>query len=512
MDPRSAESQWHRTSPIAVVFFLFDTVRQIAVNSLPAVVIVAAAFASGGPGRKTAMMGGLVLLLVLGVVGSLLTWLRFRFCITDDRVRVRSGVFQREELTVEFGRVQNINLREPFYMRPLGLVVLGIDTAGSNQKEILLSGIPKPHAAEIRETILSSGRTACTDEETGQESGEATSLLLARDTRDIVIYGLTVNFILWFAIAVGAVLSAGDSNEKLFAWLAERFQLVETLIALHESAGIIDKFLMAAALAAVVFLMLPLISVLGAVFRHHGYRLSADGETYRRAGGLLTRHEESLKRHKIQAVVLKQNFVARLFGRSNMQLRVARAGSGAEGGQLPAAGKSTFMVPALHPAEAGELTSEFLPGCTPGPVRFSRINRRRLLTVVIAMTAVIATPAPLALGLLVNLKFLAIVPLAVALGGLAAYRYWTRAGYAVDGEYGFVRHGFVGTTTTIFPLFKVQRVDISQSRGQRKRGLAHLVVHLASHSLTVHFVNIRDAETFRDLALYHAESTDRAWY
>jgi hypothetical protein len=28
----------------------------------------------------------------------------------------------------------------------------------------------------------------------------------------------------------------------------------------------------------------------------------------------------------------------------------------------------------------------------------------------------------------------------------------------------------------------------------------------------VRFVDIQDAETFRDLALYHAESTDRAWY
>ena len=130
----------------------------------------------------------------------------------------------------------------------------------------------------------------------------------------------------------------------------------------------------------------------------------------------------------------------------------------------------------------------------------------------IALMALIAAPATLVLGALVNPKFMALIPLAAAVGGLGAYRYWTRAGYAVDGEYGFIRHGFVGTTTTVFPLFKVQRVDISQSRGQRKRGLAHLVIHLASHSMTVRFMDVNDAETIRDLALYHAESSDRAWY
>ena len=100
----------------------------------------------------------------------------------------------------------------------------------------------------------------------------------------------------------------------------------------------------------------------------------------------------------------------------------------------------------------------------------------------------------------------------LAVAGLASYRYWKKAGYAVAGEYGFVRHGFIGTTVTAFPLFKIQRVDIVQSRGQQKRGLANLVIHLASHSMTVHYIDIRDARTFRDLALYHAESSNRAWY
>lgn len=508
----SAALQWHRTSPVAVAFFLFRTVRQLAVNSLPAIVIVAAAFASGGAGRKTLMISGAVLLLGLGVVGSVLSWLRFRFCITGDRVLVRSGVLHREELTVEFGRVQNVNLREPFYMRPFGLVVLGIDTAGSNQKEILLGGIRKHLAVQIRETILSAAGSAQAAETPVEGRGEDAALLLSRSTRDIAIYGLTVNFILWFIIAVGAILSAGDSNERVLAWLAEKFSLADVVMMAQESFGIIEKFLLVTGLVLAILLMLPMISVLGAVFRHHGYQLSLEGETYSRVGGLLTRHEESLKRHKIQAVVLKQNIVARLFRRSNLQLRVARAGAGAESGPLPSAGKSTFMVPALYASEAGGLIGEFLPGCALGAVQFSRINRRRLVTVVMAFAAVIASPPTLALSALVSWKFLAIPILAVAIAGLASHRYWTKAGYAVVGDHGFVRHGFFGTTTTAFPLFKVQRVDIKQSRGQRKRGLAHLVIHLASHSMTIYFVDVHDAGIFRDLLLYQAESSNRAWY
>ena len=80
------------------------------------------------------------------------------------------------------------------------------------------------------------------------------------------------------------------------------------------------------------------------------------------------------------------------------------------------------------------------------------------------------------------------------------------------GDYGFIRHGFWGAEITVFPLFKVQRVDIRQTPGQRRKKLAHLAIHLASHSLKISYVDEQDAKLFRDLALYHVESSNRAWY
>ena len=69
-----------------------------------------------------------------------------------------------------------------------------------------------------------------------------------------------------------------------------------------------------------------------------------------------------------------------------------------------------------------------------------------------------------------------------------------------------------GTRITVFPLFKVQRIDIRQTPGQRRKGLAHLSIHLASHSLNIPYICEGDARSFRDLALYHVESSNRAWY
>lgn len=66
---------------------------------------------------------------------------------------VQRGVLHREALDISFERIQNISIREPFYMRPFGLAVLAVDTAGSSGKEVSLGGVRKDVAEHIRHTI-----------------------------------------------------------------------------------------------------------------------------------------------------------------------------------------------------------------------------------------------------------------------------------------------------------------------------------------------------------------------
>ena len=502
----SEKLTWQRTSPVAAVFFLLNSMRQIMTNGLPAMAVVVAAFVSASNTNKSWMLTGLLGLALLATIGSIFKWVRFRFCVNDDKVLVRSGVLQREELIVEFGRIQNISIREPIYMRPFGLALLSIDTAGSGKKEIVLGGIRKNIALQLRETILSRTKAEAPAPLEAIEDSDDKSLLLSRDVKDIVIYGLTVNIVLWVVVAVGAFFGA-------FTWLANYIQIEDVIAAVEKAGGMIGVVLIMILVLLVMFLLLPLISVAGALVRHYGYRLRVEGETYRKNSGLLTRHDESMKRHKIQAMVLKQNFVARFFKRTNMQLRIASAGSCAGNGQLPTGPKTTFLVPALNDDELTELVPEFLPGCDYSNVQFSRINRRRFSLVIIGWA--VMPPLLLITGVLsaiVNWMFLLLLPVGLALAWLIVSQIWSKSGYGVVGNYGFIRHGFLGAEVTVFPLFKVQRVDIRQTPGQRRKKLAHLAIHLASHSLKISYVREQDARQFRDLALYHVESSNRAWY
>jgi len=198
-----------------VVFFISRTIRQFVAQALPSMAVLFGLVAATDLQLSLVLWGALVLG-VVGVVASILSYLRFWFCITDDRVLVRSGVVHKEELIVEFNRIQNITIKEPFYMRPFGLALLSIDTAGSRNKEITLGGIAKPLAHTLRETILSEQRPVTGDDIDEPACEIEPTLLLARSRRDIVIYGLTANFLLWIAIAVGAAGSAYDFGEDFF--------------------------------------------------------------------------------------------------------------------------------------------------------------------------------------------------------------------------------------------------------------------------------------------------------
>jgi len=241
--------------------------------------------------------------------------------------------------------------------------------------------------------------------------------------------------------------------------------------------------------------------------------LSVEGETYRRNSGLLSRHDESMKQHKIQAVIWKQNFVAGWFKRTNMQLRVASSGTGVESGQLPMGKKSIFMVPVLDSTETIDLTAEFLPGCQPAQVEFSPVDRWRYMKKAFGMgwLPIIVGISALPI-LLASWKFIFMVPVLLAIAWLIVHQFWKKLGYAIVGEHGFVRSGFIGTQITVFPLFKVQRIDVSQTWFQKRARLAKLSIHLASHSVTLPYIQMEDAAIFRDLALFYVESTDRPWY
>ncbi len=516
--PVNGES-WRRISPLAVIDFVVTAIRQGLVQLLPALAVAFASAASSERFEVAWVLAGLAALLLLGLVWSVLSWMRFGYRLQAARIVVRKGVLLRQALNVEFDRIQNVSVNEPFYFRPFGLAALGIDTAGSSGKEIRLPGLPLAQARALRDRLVAEaqaagdapgGETGADEPAPGEEHGGTVLLRLSR--RDVVYAGLTANFMLWAAVAIGTVMGSGDTAENLVGWLVQTLDLGQLADSLREQGGDLMVALAVAAAALLALMLLPLVSVIGALLRYDGYTLSVDGDRFRRSSGLLSRHDESVRQHKIQGVTWKQNAIALLLGRINLQLRQASSGSGIESGQQPGTGLAqAFMVPSLLPVQAQSLTARFLPGCDTAAARYTRVDPWRFIGVSSAWIAVPPALGLMPLAVIVDARFALAWLVVAAVIVLIAARCWRQTGWAISGDHGLVRKGFIGSNTSVFPLFKVQRVDVVQTPWLEKRGLAHLTLHLASHSVSLHWMRLEDAEQIRDLALYRAECGDEAW-
>ncbi len=500
---------WRRTSPVAVVFFLTKALKFLVTDGFAMLAPAVAWFATASDGMKVWAGVWFAALAVLGAVWAVLSYLRFRYQLTDSQVLVRRGVIQREQLNIDFDRIQDTSIDEPFYVRPFGLAVLKLDTAGSAQKEIALAGIGVDLANQIRNTLLRfQPQTTDPNTDAAETVPESAPVLLERSNRQIVRYGLTANGLLWVAVAFGVLAGAlgEEAWETAGEFVLERLRMGTLL----ETGGPARGLLLALSLLAVPVL-LALFSVLGALWRYANYQLTAEGGSFRRSSGLVSRQQQTLKGSKVQAAVWKQNAIARMLRITNLQLRLVSAGQEVNSSGMPAS-TPAFLVPALESDELIPVTREFLPDAPTERPDFTGINRayhlKRSLWYWLAPVGGVTLGLSFAIGF-----YAAIIPLLGLTIAVVSIRLRSsKFGIAIRGATGFLRSGFIGTHTAVFSLRKVQRVDVCQSPGQRKRSLATLNVHLASHTITIPHVTLADAQHFADITLYHVESSTRSWF
>lgn len=456
-----------------------------------------------------AYKGDLVSKLILGgsvatvavVVGSVLSWLFFRYQIRDDSILIRSGVIKKKQLDIKFDRIQGVNTQQNPVYRVLGLVTVAFDTAGSSGNEGNLPAVTREFANTLRKNI-GSRETEQTDDE---QPARATESLLKLGWRDMIRIGLADRRALIIFAFIGPMMEQiGDNIEQAI----QNAMRSVSLDSLQLDAGT-GALIVVGLLLAMVFLLVT-VSTGAAFLRYHNFELFLDGRTLRSHGGLVTRHEHSMDLEKIQTIRLQQGIVQIWLGRYRMTARQAISGNKQRSqkmftipvvtAELADALRLLFLAP-----EAGRLTQD------PRSELFRPVSRyymRSSILFVGLIPTIIMTAVLLAEAGLVGLVALIWLPLVA----LFSWRNWKRAGYVHDDNEIVRRSGLLGYRTVGLLFRKVQRVTITQSRYQRRKNLASLRMHMASGSVRVPYIEHEKAKQLRDYVLYKGESSQQAWH
>lgn len=491
-------TEWQRVSPVAIVFFLLSAIPSL-VHLWP---VVLGMLAAGESGRAILWTYGLPGLAALLLLSATLQYLFFRFKVDADRLQLQTGVLHRKRLTLDFERVQQADITRPFYFRPLGLAILGLESAGSSQQEVDLPGIPLATAEPLRQQIMAQARTPTADPDPqGDAPGPSLEYELRLPVGEVARYGLMHNGLLFLA-PLAAPLSQymGPTMESALAWIQQL-----PLMRAWEAAGTTDTFLIYLSLA-LVSILLGIVLLFGisaglALVYYWDYHLIREGDRFQARSGLGTQRTRSFRVRKLQKVTLAQGMIARALRRYT--LAISKAGGSVQGNVND---KQRFIVPVLTEGELRAMRAQLeLP-----TAQWQRVHPLRILDATLRMGTLLAI---LSAGfLLASNPSVTWALLAYPVVAAMAWRNWHQYGYDLPEGWLAVRQGFIGHKEQWLPTGKLQKLKLSRPLVLRLLGLAHLTVWSTDGPLVVSYLPEAIAAELHDRLLADITQYQKPWF
>ena len=488
-----------------MIFYLGKIFKAISQNAVQTLAPGAAFLFAYEGDLMTRIALGLTLFCVIVISLAFIRYWFFRYQIGADSILIREGVLKKKQLDIKFKRIQAVNTTQNVIFRPFDLVTVQLDTAGSAKQEGYLPAIKSALAESLKARLRDETRAddTPTDEET--DSTDASRKILSLTNFDMVRIGLSSKQALIILALLSPLLdNIGNRIKKMVDESA--------LLTVLDNAGISIAGGVSLTITGILLLLLLLAgaSITGAFLRYYNFELRAERESLRSTAGLLTRHEHSVSLNKIQSLRAIQNPMLRFFKRFRVRAKQASSGKRTDEGkqfivplcdlsQLPKLGAAVFAdeIPYLN---LDPTSSKWRP------ISRSYIRSRLVLFGILPTIAAVS----LFYALIGNaaLIFLIWLPLC-ALAVITNYR---KYGYDIVETGVMLRRGFLGHQTTAFLHRKIQRISVTQTKLQERKGLATIRFYLASGSLRLPYVDFNMAKDLRDYILYKVESSRFGWH
>ncbi len=455
----------HPSSP------MFDLIKHARGLILPGVIVIV--FSAGGTWQIWLMA-----LFVPIAIAEVAKFFIFRYELTDEDLIVTYSFIFRHERHVPLSRIQNVDTQQNALHRWLGVVEAKLQTSSGKAPEATLRVVTLGELARIRAAISGPASESGVETEGGvtSEAAEEAEPLLQLSSSDLVLLGIVT----WRGLALLAV-GLG------VAWELQLFKRIHPIQWLRDNTELIPLEL--ALVGVVLFVaggtaLLVGASILWAVLRFGGFRLSREGDTFRIHSGLLTTIGASVPRKRIQLVSLKSSPLYRLAKRTSIRLETA---GGAQETETPFGRR--WFAPAFDPKRTEEFAVEIRPGLSFDTTNWKHISPRgawRIRKKLLALGVVLCVP-------LVIFQFWWIGGAVIVLLGLSMWwaGVWCRSlRYDVSERQVGLAEGVVDRWVTSVFADTAQVVTLSESPFDRRARMAKVKVDTAGALTSGHKIAI----------------------
>jgi putative membrane protein len=254
----------------------------------------------------------LVGVLAVGAVYGYASWLRTKYWIEDDELRVDTGVVYHQSRRIRIDRLQGVDIVQPFVARLFGLAELKMDVAGGD-REGSLAFLPLAEAHQLRGLLLARRDAVRRARADGEEPPAAHQP--APPDRDIARLDLRT-------LLLSMLLSL------------ETIALVLAVAAFGVVSLMTGGLLVATSVPVVGGFVLVQLRKLSA---YYGFTVSETSAGLQVRRGLLERSSQTIALARVQGVLVSEPALWRPLGWARLDVSVAGYGAGGESEGGPSA-------------------------------------------------------------------------------------------------------------------------------------------------------------------------------
>jgi putative membrane protein len=420
----------------------------------------------------------------------------YRYAETE--LVVRTGLVFKNERHIPYARIQSVDARQNVFHRFFKVVEVKVQTGTGGEVEATLSVLPFDALAEMRARVFEGKQAAA------QAGGDVTS---TPDAPPVPLASVRGETILQLPVRETALSGLLDNR----GWV-----VIGAASGLLWETGMLDRFenlpqtswTIVAAVGAGLFVVSPILSVVWATVRLHGFTLTRKGEELLTEYGAMTRVTATIPLRRVQAVKIVRSPGYLLTGRAAIRVDTAGGSAGNAGTERD------WIAPIIRNGDVPAFVRGLLPDVSVDMVDWQpadpRAGTRRMRRAV--YRALIA-------GVVSAwwLEWYGAAAVTVGLGAwgvVAARQYVRNLGWWRSEHVTCFKSGWLWKAITIVPVPKVQVVELRESLFDRWWQMASVAVDTAGaggHQVDVPYLPRAVAEDLRIALASQAAATTYRW-
>jgi putative membrane protein len=449
--PAAEDQVWQRLSPrMLLVHPVHEVLRQIPL-------LIGSVVLGSATGNPMWTLFGLVLIVGYGVA----RWFTTTYRIDTEQVQLRTGVLQRNVLSVPRNRIRSVSTDARLLHRLLGLTVLRVSTGqeAKGDTAFALDAVQAEQVPRLRAILLADSLAPAV--EGASEPGSE----LARWQPSWLRYSpLSFTGLAMILAAVGLAYQAGVGAAL------QNSRIAQSGVDVAERFGVVASVVV---IAVVVLVASVVLSVLRSLVTYGNLVLRRDADALHLEHGLLRVREQTFDMRRLRGGTLREPLLVRLFGGARLDAVMTGVGG---------AGEASLLLPPCPRATAETVLAELIarPEAVTGALRgHGAVATRRRWTRALALPAVLLV-AMVALYAWTPVWMWSVLAVLAVCCALLAFDRSRALGHRVDAQWLVARAGSLDRRRDCIAAAGIIGWTVRQTLLQRRAGVATLIAATAA--------------------------------